>query len=258
MGKPMRNRFDVSGKTVIVTGATSGIGRAIAMGFAEARARVVVASRNSRACDEVAEAICEATGGQAIGMACDVSQWDAVPAFVDRVCEKFGRLDVLVNNAGLYGLTPILDMTSEEWDRVLAVNLKGPLRLSALSVPRMAANSGGSIINVASMGAYRPTLNASAYASSKAALCNLTRVMAGEWASLGIRVNTLLPGPIYTEAMQETGRQKPGFVDRVTQMTFLKRLGRPDECVGVALYLASDASAFVTGVDHIVAGGYGI
>jgi NAD(P)-dependent dehydrogenase (short-subunit alcohol dehydrogenase family) len=254
----MRNRFDVSGKTIIVTGATRGIGRGIASGFAEAGARVVVAGRDAQACTDAANAIREDTGGEAVGMAVDIAQWDAVPAFVDRVCDKFGRLDVLVNNAGLYGLTPILDISSEEWDRFLTVNLKAPLRLSALSVPRMAANGGGSIINVSSMGAYRPTMNASAYASSKAALCNLTRVMAGEWAQFGVRVNTILPGPIRTDMIEGAERQKPGFIDRVAQMTFLKRLGTPDEFVGVALYLASDASAFVTGVDHTVAGGYGI
>jgi len=119
-------------------------------------------------------------------------------------------------------------------------------------------NLGNRISEEALRASWQLAANASAYASSKAALCNLTRVMAGEWAQFGVRVNTILPGPIRTDMIEGAERQKPGFIDRVAQMTFLKRLGTPDEFVGVALYLASDASAFVTGVDHTVAGGYGI
>jgi NAD(P)-dependent dehydrogenase (short-subunit alcohol dehydrogenase family) len=254
----MRNRFDVSGKTVIVTGATQGIGRAIATGFAEAGARVVVVGRNQEKCSKTAAAISSQTAAETIGIACDVGCWDAVPALVDAVLRKFGRLDTVVNNAALYALRPIFELTSDYWDEVMSVNLKGPLRLSSLAAPRMAITGGGSIINVASMGAYRPQPNSSAYASSKAALCNLTRVMAAEWAPLGIRVNAVLPGPVHTDMIEGIERELPGAMQRAAQATFLQRMGSPDELVGVALYLASDAASFTTGADHLVAGGYGI
>jgi NAD(P)-dependent dehydrogenase (short-subunit alcohol dehydrogenase family) len=250
-----RNRFDVSGKVVVVTGATKGLGHAFATALAEAGARVVVSSRKQELCDEVAAELRRA-GGDAIGLACHMGDWEAIPGFVDRVYDAFGRVDVLVNNAAISpGLCPIVDMTSEYWDKVSSVNVKGPLRLSALLAPRMAAAGGGSIINISSIGAKHPHALNAHYDVSKAALLSLSQIMAIEWAPLRVRVNAVLPGAFRTEMMKAAERKDPSFVERARGATLMGRIGDPDECVGVVLYLASDASSFVTGAAHVVSGG---
>jgi len=180
----------------------------------------------------------------------------AMPAFVDRVYDKFGRVDVVVNNAGINPkLCSLVDMTSELWDKVASVNLKGPLRLSSLVAPRMGAQGGGSIINIVSTGANRPHANNAHYDSSKAALVSLTQVMAMEWAPLNIRVNAVLPGPFLTEVMKAAEKKEPAFVEKARQTPIMKRLGDPKECVGIVIYLSSDASSFVTAANHVVGGG---
>ncbi len=253
----MRNRFDIAGRVAIVTGSTKGIGRAIARGLAEAGARVVVSSRKQDFCDEVAAAISAETGAETMPLAWHAGDWNGAPGFVDRVCERFGRVDVLVNNAAIAPqFMSICSMTSEFWDKVMSVNLKGPLRLSGVVAPRMGEQGGGSIINVASVGAYRGSPNNSAYSVSKAGLINLTQAMAAEWAPLSIRVNVICPGPFITPMLEGGERSQPGYIARAAERTMLRRPADPDECVGAVLYLASDASSFVTGEDHVVAGGW--
>jgi NAD(P)-dependent dehydrogenase (short-subunit alcohol dehydrogenase family) len=253
----VRGRFDVTGKVAIVTGSTKGLGRAIGHGLAEAGARVVVSSRKQSLCDEVAAAIAVDTGAETAALAWHAGDWDGAPEFVQRVLDRFGRVDVLVNNAAIAPrFMSISDMTSEFWDKVMSVNLKGPLRLSGVVAPLMAAQGGGSIINVASVGAYRGSPNNSAYSVSKAGLINLTQAMASEWAPLSIRVNALCPGPFVTPMMEGGERNQPGYIARAAERTMLGRAADPDECVGAVIYLASDASGFVTGEDHVVAGGW--
>jgi len=250
------DRFDIRDKVAVVTGATRGLGRAIAHGLAHAGAKVVVSSRKQDACEEVAAAIADETGVEVLPLACHVGNWDAVPAFVDAVYDRFGRVDVLVNNAGISpAYMSVADMTSEFWDKVFSVNLKGPLRLSGLIAPRMATTGGGSIINISSLGAYRGAPNNSSYAASKAALNALTQSMAAEWAPLGVRVNVIAPGPFVTTLLEAAGRDSPGMLERTAAATLLKRVADPDEIVGAVIYLASDASSYVTGEDHVVGGG---
>ena len=147
--------FDFSGKVVIVTGSTKGLGRAMAQGFAEAGATVVVSSRKQELCDEVAAEIAASTGATVAGIACHVGDWDAVPAFVDTVVERFGPIDVLVNNAGINPSGASLSDTSIElWRKVFSVNVEGPVRLSTLVAPIMRDNGGGTIVNIATVGAY--------------------------------------------------------------------------------------------------------
>ncbi len=250
------DRFDVSGRVAIVTGATKGLGRAFARGLAAAGARVVVSSRKQDACDEVAAEIAADTGAEVLGAACHVGDWDAIPVFVDRVVDHFGRIDILVNNAGINpAQVPLLEMTKALWDKVMEVNLTGPLRMSTCVVPTMADGGGGSIVNVASVGAYRGSAGNSHYAASKSGLVRLTQSMASEWAPLGVRVNVISPGPFDTEMMRGGERAMPGYAERAAAGTMQRRVADPDECVGAVLYLASAASSYVTGEDHVIAGG---
>jgi NAD(P)-dependent dehydrogenase (short-subunit alcohol dehydrogenase family) len=256
MDQSLVDLFSLEGRVAIVTGSTKGLGRAMVEGFAQAGASVVVSSRNQALCEQTAADIEAATGQSALGAACHMGDWDAVPPFVDAVMERFGRIDVLVNNAGIHpGQMSVIDMTREYIDKLYEVNLRGPVRLAGLVAPIMGAQGGGSVINVATIGAYAGGPNVGAYTSVKAALVNYTKVMAKEWAPLGIRVNTLSPGPFDSEMMRGTAKFDTEFVDRSAAATLLKRVADCREIVGAALYFASDASSYTTGDDHVVAGG---
>jgi len=188
--------------------------------------------------------------------ACHVGDWDAIPEFVAAVLQRFGRIDGLVNNAGINParITPE-DMTLDYWHKVFSVNLEGPLRLSQCVFPAMRERGGGSIVNIGTMAAYSGGGSICAYGSSKAALLNLTKSMAMEWAQYGIRVNMLSPGPFMSEMMEGGARTAPGFHELVAGGTFQKRIADPGEIVGPVCYLVSDASSFVTGDDLSVSGG---
>jgi NAD(P)-dependent dehydrogenase (short-subunit alcohol dehydrogenase family) len=248
--------FDLSGRVAIVTGSTKGIGRAMAEGLAASGASVVVSSRKQDACETVAAEIQEATGSRAIGIACHVGDWDAVGELIAGVKDQLGRIDVLVNNAGINParIGPA-DMTLEYWRKVFAVNVEGPLRTSQFAAPIMRDQGGGSIVNIASMGGYSGGASICAYAASKAALINLTKSMAQEWALWKVRVNALSPGPFLSEMMEGGERTAPGFKDMVAAGTLMRRIADPGEIVGPVLYLASDASSYVTGDDISVSGG---
>jgi NAD(P)-dependent dehydrogenase (short-subunit alcohol dehydrogenase family) len=248
--------FDLTGKVVVVTGSTKGIGRAMAHGLAAAGASVVVSSRKQDLCDDVAKAIATETGAEVIGLACHVGEWDAIPAFVERVVDRFGRIDGLVNNAGINpARIGIVDTTLEFWRKVFSVNLEGPLRMSQQVAPIMRDLGGGSIVNIGTMAAYSGGASINAYAASKAALLNLTKSMAQEWAPWHVRVNFLSPGPFMSEMMEGGARTAPGFLELVAGGTLMKRIADPPEIVGPVLYLISDASSFVTGDDLSVSGG---
>ena len=247
--------FDLKGKVAIVTGGTRGLGRAMAEGLAEAGAAIAVNSRKPDACQAAASEIAAATGAETMAAPCHVSQWDELPALIDAVMERFGRIDVLVNNAGINPVvTPIAQLSEEYWDKLQSVNLKGPLRLSQLCAPKMAEGGGGSIINVLTVGAYIGGAGMSSYASSKAALRTLTKVMAQEWAGIGVRVNAIAPGSFDTDMMRGAA-QIPGFLEGSANLSFQRRIAEPREIKGAAIYLASDASSFVTGTVLSVHGG---
>jgi NAD(P)-dependent dehydrogenase (short-subunit alcohol dehydrogenase family) len=249
--------FDLTGKVAIVTGSTKGIGRAMVEGLAAAGAKVVVSSRKQELCDEVAAEIEAATGAEVLGLACHVGDWDAIPGFVEKVVERFGRIDVLVNNAGINPApVTVSEMTLEYWQKVFSVNLEGPLRMSQQVAPVMREGGGGSIVHIGTMAAYGPGPNICAYGASKAGLRNLTRAMAMEWADWGIRVNILSPGPFMSEMLAgAAARSDIDYLGMVSSGTLLKRVADPAEIVGPVLYLASDASSFVTADDISVSGG---
>ena len=256
MTNPTAALFDLTGKVAIVTGSTKGIGRAMAEGLARAGASVVVSSRKQDLCDEVAREIAAATGAEVFPKACHVGDWDAVPAFVDAVVERFGRIDALVNNAGINpARVKPEDMTLEYWRKVFSVNLEGPLRTSQCVFPVMKEQGGGSIVHIGTMAAYSGGGSVCGYGSSKAGLLNLTKSQAMEWAKDGIRVNFLAPGPFMSEMMAGGAATQEGFLDLVAGGTFQKRVADPQEIVGPVCYLVSDASSFVTGDDISVSGG---
>ncbi len=248
--------FDLAGRVAIVTGSTKGIGRAMVQGLAAAGATVVVSSRKQEACEKVAAEVEESTGSRAIGLACHVGDWDGIDRFISDVKDRLGHIDILVNNAGInpdrIGPT---DMTLEYWRKVFSVNLEGPLRTSQLVAPLMREQGGGSIINIATMAAYSGGASICAYGASKAALINLTKSMAQEWAAWGVRVNVLAPGPFGSEMTEGAERLQPGFKAMIAAGTYMRRIADPSEIVGPVLYLASDASSYVTGDEISVSGG---
>ena len=248
--------FDLTGRVAIVTGSTKGIGRAMVEGLAAAGASVVVSSRKQDLCDAVAAEIAASTGADVLALACHVGEWDLVPTFVEAVTARFGRIDVLVNNAGISParVTPG-EMTLDYWRKVFSVNLEGPLRLSQLAAPVMRDGGGGSIVNIGTMAAYGPGPAICAYGASKAGLLNLTKSMAIEWAPWKVRVNMLSPGPFTSEMLLGAAKSDPGYLDMVAGGTTLKRVADTAEIVGPVLYLASEASSFVTGDDISVSGG---
>ena len=252
----MLDIFDLTGQVALVTGATRGLGRAMAEGLAQAGAAVAVNSRKRDACEAAAKEIGEKTGRETMAAPCHVSDWDALAPMVEAVHARFGRIDVLVNNAGINPTPmPVAQMTQEYWDKLQAVNVKGPLRLSQLVAKRMAAHGGGSIIQVITVGAYLGGPGMSAYTAGKAALRNLTKVMAAEWAPLGVRVNAIAPGSFMTDMMKGAAAL-PGFLDGAANLSYQRRIAEPDEIVGATVYLASRASSFVTGTVLTVAGGF--
>jgi NAD(P)-dependent dehydrogenase (short-subunit alcohol dehydrogenase family) len=248
-----RAQFDLDGRVAVITGGSRGLGRAIAEGFASAGAKVVIASRKAEVCEEVAQAIRD-DGGDALAVATHVGRVEELTRLVDATVGRFGRLDILVNNAAnpLGGM--LTDLTELAFEKSYAVNVKGPLFLSAAALDHLSASGHGVIINVITAGAFNPGESLGLYCSGKAAVWNLTRVMAKEWASRGVRVNALAPGPFETDMMAAT-YAIPEFHSAIVQSTLLKRIATPDEIVGAALFLASDASSYMTGSVLPVDGG---
>jgi NAD(P)-dependent dehydrogenase (short-subunit alcohol dehydrogenase family) len=246
-----RAMFDLTGRVALVTGATRGLGLAVASAYAAAGAHVVVVSRRAEACEEVASALCQ-RGGSASPAPCHVGRWREVDGLVEDAYREFGRIDVLVNNAGISPVYEHVGGVSEElWDKVLAVNLKGPFRLCALIGERMARGDGGTIINVSSTGAARPTRDIVPYAAAKAGVNAMTVGLADAFGPK-VRVNAIMPGPFLTTIARNWD------LDALAQRTEtfpLRRAGEAHEIVGAALYLATDASSFTTGAILTVDGG---
>jgi len=233
--------FDLSGKVALVTGGSRGLGRAIVLAYAAAGADVVIASRKLEACEALAREV-EAMGRAALPFACHVGRWNDLEILADAAYTRFGKVDVLVNNAGLSPLAPSSDETSEElFDKVVAVNFKGPFRLSAIIAKRMKAAGRGSVINVSSTGALRPQPHFGPYAGSKAALNAITTALAQEYAP-EVRFNVISPGGFYTDISKGWADPEGPPPDNL-----LERYGYPREIVTAALYFASDASSYTTG-----------
>jgi NAD(P)-dependent dehydrogenase (short-subunit alcohol dehydrogenase family) len=246
------DRFDLTGKVALVTGGSRGLGQEMCLAFAEAGASVAVVSRKLDACVALAEQITASTGVKAAGFACNVGRWEDCDRLVDEVYAAFGSVDVLVNNAGSSPLYPSLAEVGEElFDKVIALNLKGPFRLAALIGTRMAAAGGGSIINISSVGAVKPEPNALPYSAAKAGLNAMTVGMAQAFGP-NVRVNCIMPGLFLTDISKAWD---PDVTAQQTKQIPLRRGGEPHEIVGAALYLASSASSYTTGIILTVDGG---
>jgi NAD(P)-dependent dehydrogenase (short-subunit alcohol dehydrogenase family) len=247
------DRFDLTGRVAVVTGGSRGLGWEISQAYALAGASVVVASRDGTLCNERAKTLHALTGGEFMGMACHVGQWSACERLFDATHEQFGRVDVLVNNAGMSPVYPSLDDISEElFDKVIGVNLKGPFRLAVLAASHMEESGSGSIINVSSASSLEPTRRELPYAMAKGGL-NVLTIGLAHACGPNVRVNGIMPGPFATDIAKAWN---PENFRRYAQTRIaLRRGGEPDEIVGAALYLASDASSYTTGAVIKVDGG---
>lgn len=246
------NLFDLTGKVAVITGGSRGLGKEMALAFADNGADVVIASRKLDNCEAVANEVRE-RGRRALAVAYHAASWSNADRLASTVLEHFGTVNILVNNAGMSPLYPSLPEVSEElYDKVMGVNLKGPFRLSALLGTHMAAHDGGSIINVSSIASQRPSPNEVVYGAAKAAINNLTMGLARTFAPK-VRVNCIVPGPFLTDISQAWDLEQ--FAKSAKSAFMLQRGGEPHEIVGAALYFASDASSFTTGTTLNVDGG---
>jgi NAD(P)-dependent dehydrogenase (short-subunit alcohol dehydrogenase family) len=243
--------FDLSGRVALVTGGSRGLGREIVLAYAAAGADVVISSRKLDACEAVAREV-RAMGRRALPVAAHAGRWAELEQLAERAYDEFGRIDILVNNAGMSPLFESLDTVSEElFDKVMDLNFKGPFRLATIVGTRMAAGDGGSIINVSSTASLRPHWALMPYAAAKSALNVMTQAFAGAFGPT-VRVNAIAPGTFLTDV------SKAWNMDAFSKLAAdfpLRRGGEPEEIVGLALYLASDASSYMTGSTVVVDGG---
>ncbi len=248
------DRFSLSGRTALVTGAGRGIGRSFSLALAEAGADVAVVDLDAENARTVAEEVSR-MGRQSLVITADVTQLDQIELMVSQVIDAWGRLDIGVNNAGIANATPAEDISEQEWDAIISVNLKGVFFCCQAEARAMFAAKSGSIINTASISAQtvnRPQTHAH-YNATKAGVLQLSRTCATEWAERGIRVNCISPGHTITPM---TCRRVEEWGETWLANTPIKRFGYPEDLQGALIYLASDASAYVTGHDLVVDGGY--
>jgi NAD(P)-dependent dehydrogenase (short-subunit alcohol dehydrogenase family) len=248
------NPFDLTGKVAVVTGSSRGIGRASAELLARMGAKVVVSSRKADACQEVADGIRD-EGGDAHVIACNISRRDEVEALVSGTVKHYGKIDILVCNAAVnpyYG--PLLDITDEAFDKIMGANVKSNIWLCGLAMPRMAERGGGSVVIISSIGGLRGSTVIGAYGISKAADFSLCRSLAGEWGPKNVRVNCIAPGLVKTDFARALWEDE-ALLARRTATTPLRRIGEPHEIAGAVVYLACDASTFMTGQTIVIDGG---
>jgi NAD(P)-dependent dehydrogenase (short-subunit alcohol dehydrogenase family) len=253
-----KNLFSLEGRTAIITGGSRGLGREMALAFAEHGANVVIASRKFENCEAVADEV-RALGREALAIGYHAASWEDAGTLARRAIERFGRIDILVNNAGMSPLYPsLVDVSEDLYDKVMGVNLKGPFRLSALIGTHMTTADadgvvhGGSIINVSSIASTRPSANEVVYGAAKAAVNSLTMGLAKTYGP-HVRVNCIVPGPFLTDISKAWDMEQ--FEQRAKVGYALQRGGLPHEIVGAALYFASDASSYTTGTLLAVDGG---
>jgi NAD(P)-dependent dehydrogenase (short-subunit alcohol dehydrogenase family) len=239
-------------RIAIVTGAGQGIGRAIALGLAREGARVAIADVNEECANTVKNEI-EAAGGRALVIRTDVSNEDSVQAMVERSLQEFGRVDILVNNAGIFPTSPVEEMSEEDWDRVIGTNLVGAFLCARAVVPKFLEQGAGRIISLTSGRAFQGAKNGAHYAASKAGIIGFSKSLALELAPHGITVNVICPG--ITDTAQPRGHQTEEQIYAQAQRIPLGRIGQPEDLVGPAVFLASDAAAFITGQTLLVNGG---
>ena len=254
MAENQKQRFDLTGKVAVVTGASKGIGEAIARGLGEFGATVVVSSRRIEAVQSVADQLTSA-GVQASAEAAHMGDMEQARALVDKVVARHGGVDIIVNNAAtnpVFG--PMMNADESVFQKIMAVNVQGPLELCKRAVPIMRSRGGGSIINIASVGGLNPERMLGLYSVSKSALISLTKVMAKEWGGMGIRANAICPGLIKTKFSQALW-QNDQVLKQALAMAPISRIGMPQDLAGLAVFLASEASTYCTGGVFVADGG---
>ena len=252
----MGDLFDMTGKTVLITGGSRGLGRAMAQGFAEAGADIAVVSRKLDACESAAAEIAE-LGVRTLALSCHLGHWDEIEPMFARVWDHFGKVDVVINNAGMSPLYPSLAEVSERlFDAVIGVNFKGPFRLCAVAGERMFNAAGGSIINISSTASLTPSPGTAFYGGAKAALTTISQAVAAAYHPK-VRVNTIVVGPFATDVAQHWPDPPDPADPRRTRSG--RAIGAPEDIVSTALYLAADASRYVNGAAiRVDGGGWGI
>ena len=242
-----------TGKVVLVTGGSRGLGKAMSLGFAAQGDTVIIVSRKQDSCTALAEQIVQA-GGQAVGIAANTGKTEEIDALLDQLKADYARIDLLINNAGTnIALGPLTDLSPEQFDKMFQVNLRGPWYLASRIAPIMAAGGGGSIINILSVAALRPPAYNGFYAATKSGLEAITKVMAQEWANDNIRVNAIAPGPYRSDLVDSSIAAIPGFEEGMRDSTLLKRIAETDEILKPVFYLASDGN--ITGTTLVADGG---
>jgi len=249
--------FELTNKVALVTGARRGMGRAHALALASQGAKVAVTDIDAKECASVVEEI-KSKGGEAICFKMDVSNKAEVNQVFDGVIKQFGRLDILVNNAGIFFPKPALELSEEEWDRMLSINLKGQFLCAQRAAKEMAKNKWGRIINIASVASGQVGVGVAGgahYTASKGGIIGMTETLAIEWAAFGINVNVIGPGAIDTPMVQEAQIPKDAMDAMLAQIP-LRRIGRPEEVSAMVVFLASEEASYVTGATFYVDGGW--
>jgi NAD(P)-dependent dehydrogenase (short-subunit alcohol dehydrogenase family) len=245
--------FDLTGKVAIITGGSRGIGSAIAKGFAEAGADVLICARKAPDLQVTSSEI-KAMGRQCIPIVADVRNEEEVEKMVERALQEFGKVDILVNNAGGTFMAPLLDLSERGWDAVIRENLKSIFLCSKAVAREMIKEGKGSIINMSSVAGIQAYNPSAPYGAAKAGIINLTQTMALQWGPCGIRINAIAPGFIETPGTKDLYTEEER--ERRKNLTPLRRVGRPEDIIGAAVFLASNAADFVTGATIVVSGGF--
>jgi 2-dehydro-3-deoxy-D-gluconate 5-dehydrogenase len=252
----MKKLFNLEGKVAIVTGGNGGIGKGIARGFAGMGVSVVIAARNSSKTAQAEQELKKEFNGRVMAVQVDVSQEAQTLSMAEKVIAEFGRIDILVNNAGVNTRKMPQDYDVSEWDAIINTNLRGAFLCSRAVYPSMKKAGGGKIINIGSMNSIFGGMKLAPYGASKGGVVQMARSLATTWAPDNIQVNSLLPGWINTELIQQARQDLPGLEERVLSRTPAGRWGEPQDLVGAAIFLASSASDFITGVALPVDGGF--
>ncbi|WP_158734742.1 SDR family NAD(P)-dependent oxidoreductase [Alteribacillus sp. YIM 98480] len=245
--------FDLTGKVVLVTGGSRGIGAQMVRDFSDQGAAVAIASRNIEKCMELSEEL-QGKGRKAIAIQCDVSNMDEISAMFKKTMEEFGKIDILVNNAGVNTTKPATEVTEEDYDYIFDVNMKGLFFCCQQAAKIMIEQNAGKIINISSVGGIKPYKRIAPYTASKAAVIHLTKSLASEWARYGIFVNSIAPGLISTE-INEKEMENEEWLEKILKTIPLRKLGEPKDISSIALYLASDMAKYVTGQTFSIDGG---